>query len=220
MPAIIDITGRVFSRLTVLSSAGQDKNHNSMWNCICTCGTQIVVQGNRLQRNHTRSCGCLLFDKNRDRLTTHGATRNDTSSPTYNTWVNMHQRCSNPNLPKWKNYGGRGITVCERWQDFAYFLADMGEKPEGKTIERVDNDAGYYPGNCVWADNRTQSRNKQDTIFITINGERRPLVAVCEEYGVSYQRAWERHKSGTRPLTPAVFEAMKRKAERKARKRS
>jgi hypothetical protein len=92
----------------------------------------------------------------------------------------------------------------------------MGDRPEGLSIERTDNDAGYSPENCVWADRKTQTRNKRDTLFVTINGERRPLISLCEEYGVNYQSAWARHKRGTRPLTEAVFIIMKQKAERRA----
>lgn len=210
----IDLTARIFVRLTVLSHAGRDKHGNAMWDCVCECGTRTVVQGTRLKNGHTRSCSCLLFDKNRKRLTTHGVTANEASPPTYNTWVNITQRCSNPNVPSWKHYGGRGITVCERWQDFANFLADMGERPEGLSIERIDNDAGYSPENCVWADQKAQTRNKRDTVFVMIDGVRRPLVALCEEYGVNYQAAWARHKRGKTPLTATVFNTMKRKAER------
>lgn len=213
---IKDMTGLVFERLTVLSHAGFDKHRNAMWLCACSCGTRVTAGGHRLRRGHTRSCGCLVADTTRTLRTTHGTTANDASPPTYNTWVNVTQRCTNPKVKCWANYGGRGITICDRWRDFANFLADMGERPDGMSIERVDNDGDYCPENCIWSDRKTQGRNKRDTVYITIRGERLSLRSVCEAYGVSYSPAWWRHTKSETPLTEEVLLTMKRKAEKRS----
>jgi hypothetical protein len=92
--------------------------------------------------------------------TRHGQARDGKRTPTYLSWQNMRQRCNNPNVPRWANYGGRGITVCARWNSFESFLADMGERPEGKTLDRVDNDGNYEPGNCRWATSAEQMGNR------------------------------------------------------------
>lgn len=105
--------------------------------------------------------------------------------PLYGTWINMKQRCFNPSHPLWARYGGRGITVCERWRSsFANFLADMGERPEGMSLDRIDNDAGYSPENCRWATQVAQSRNQHRTRHVTIDGRRYKAVELAEASGV------------------------------------
>jgi hypothetical protein len=118
----------------------------------------------------------------------HGKAR----SRPYNKWMSMLDRCRNPNSPAYKNYGGRGIVVCERWLDFAQFHADMGDPPPGHSLERVDNNRGYDPDNCVWADRRAQGRNKRNNVLITIDGETMPLSAWAERFGIKYTTAHQR----------------------------
>jgi hypothetical protein len=187
MPAFIDLTGRVYGRLTVISCAGQQDRARIKWKCRCSCGSEVSISGTELRCGDTKSCGCLRVETTIKRLTKHGAASSKAKTATYATWQRMIQRCSNPNAGNWKHYGGRGIEVCERWQDFGNFVADMGEKLPGKSIERVDNDAGYSPENCIWADRKTQSRNKQNTRFITLNGASRTIASICEEYGITHQ---------------------------------
>lgn len=116
---------------------------------------------------------------------THGHTTGGFSSA-YHSWASMMQRCTNPKRRSYKHYGGRGITVCLRWRTFENFLADMGDRPDGKTIDRwPDKDGNYEPGNCRWATNSEQARNSSQTVMVEINGETRPLVEWCERRKIS-----------------------------------
>ncbi|MFJ4469497.1 hypothetical protein ACIP2X_18665 [Streptomyces sp. NPDC089424] len=123
--------------------------------CVCDCGAQRSVRF--AEWGVTKSCGCLSRELSAERRRTHGRF----GTTLYTTWARMIQRCTNPDHPRWADYGGRGITVCERWRDFSNFLADMGECPPGLTLDRIDNDGGYEPGNCRWADYSTQNLNRR-----------------------------------------------------------
>lgn len=117
--------------------------------------------------------------------------------PLYQTWQNIRAKCRNPNNPQWKDYGGRGIRVCPEWDnDFSRFAADMGARPEGYTIERLDNDGPYSPGNCVWADRHAQMRNQRKTIFIEIEGRRYCLRDLADQAGRASSTILERAKAG------------------------
>ena len=110
-----------------------------------------------------KSCGCLKRERLAERSTRHGAKPRAGASPTYNSWMNMLRRCTNPDHPRYADWGGRGIDVCDRWREFAAFVADMGEKPHGLTLERRDNDGDYTPDNCFWATPAVQAMNKRST---------------------------------------------------------
>lgn len=150
MPNKLQLKGKRFGLLMVLPEAGRDGQGNVTWLCICDCGKETTVRGNHLISNITKSCGCLIGKKE-----THGLSK----SPEYHCWESIIQRCTNPNNSAFHNYGSRGITVCDRWLDFENFYADMGDRPEGLTIERVANDGDYEPSNCIWATRSTQQRN-------------------------------------------------------------
>jgi len=209
MPAFIDRTGQVFGRLTVLAEARPGRNRQ--WMCQCVCGTIVTVEGGNLQQGTTRSCGCLHRELLVQQLTKHGGAANGKPSPTYQTWKSMQKRCNNPNNPKWRDYGGRGIRICERWNEFANFLADMGEKPAGTSIERVDNDAGYEPGNCIWADIATQSWNKRNTRYVTVCGRKMPIREACDIYGVPHASIWTWRSQKRLTLTEAFFDRLERR---------
>lgn len=150
MSAIKNIADQRFGHLTAVRFVG---GVGGEWECVCVCGQRTFVRGRRLRSGHTTSCGC------RDG---HGHAGRGGESPTYNTWQGMLFRCENPAHRAFSRYGGRGIIVCRRWHDFKNFLADMGERPDGRTLDRINNDGNYEPGNCRWATPAEQAANKSN----------------------------------------------------------
>jgi len=124
----------------------------------------------------------------------HGHAGREGFSPTYHSWASMLVRCTNPNRHTWKHYGGRGIQVCDRWLEFENFLVDMGERPDGTTLDRKDNDGNYEPTNCRWADTTTQARNSKQVVWVEIDGVNKRLVEWCEELGRSINTVRDRVK--------------------------
>lgn len=159
MGKIIDLEGQKFSRLTVVKLAYINKHKTTMWECLCDCGNTTTVRGYCLRNGHTKSCGCLSKETLDALRTTHGRSRNDV---TYTSWLNMNGRCNNPNIPEYQYYGGRGISVEDpRWELFENFLADMGERPDGTSLDRIDVERGYYKENCRWTTRDEQTYNQR-----------------------------------------------------------
>ena len=157
----IKMTGLRFGRLFVIDEAGYDNQKKLLWKCLCDCGETKIISGNSLRRGHTKSCGCLSIERARENLIKRNTTHDMTHSLEYNSWRGMIGRCTNPNNIGYSNYGGRGITVCKRWLKFENFLEDMGRKLEGLTIERKNNELGYFKENCIWANRTIQNRNQR-----------------------------------------------------------
>jgi len=152
--------GQKFGRLLILEKVASLKSsRGTRYLCKCECGTEKIFFSRFLKSGNTKSCGCLMPELAKIRSTKHG--RHNT--PEYKTWHSMLQRCLNPNNEKYEYYGGRGITVKKEWLIFENFFKDMGERPKGKTIDRKENDKGYYKENCRWANSSTQALNKRKT---------------------------------------------------------
>ena len=156
MGTLIDLTGQKFGRLIAIEKTDRRSGKGSIvWKCKCDCGKETFVSSSSLRSGNTQSCGCL----NKELVTTHGM--KNTSE--YRSWQSMKDRCYNPNYNQFKDYGGRGIIVCDRWKDsFENFFSDMGPKPSNKhSIDRIDNDGNYELGNCKWSTAREQVRNRR-----------------------------------------------------------
>jgi len=161
MPNFVDLTGMKFGRWLVIKRGKNGNYKATRWECVCECGNEKLVNGSNLINGKSKSCGCLHSELVGKITLSHGYARKNKKNKTYTTWISMRQRCNNPKSEAYKYYGGRGISICERWNNFENFLKDMGERPENLTLERENNDGNYEPGNCKWATHEMQSRNNR-----------------------------------------------------------
>lgn len=201
--------GTVFPHLTVVAhSERKDSRGFSIDLCVCrcTCGTEVIVEKGYLRKNpgtKCRSCAAKLYRSEQPPALSAVYSRE------YRSWKAMHTRCYDTNHAGYKNYGGRGITVCGRWGSFENFLADMGERPEGMTLERKQNGKGYSPANCVWATDAEQRRNTRTTRLLTVRGETKTMSEWARTLGVKPSTVYLRLRGGwsvedacTTPVAP------------------
>ena len=192
MGKIINMIGQKYAKLTVLSQVGVNKSGEKMYECLCECGNIKVIRGNSIRRGLTTSCGCYRSQYISNKNKSHEQCDN----PTYKSWTAMKSRCLNPNTVAYQNYGGRGIKICDEWMDFNNFLRDMGDKPKGKTLDRIDVNGNYEPSNCRWASVKEQNRNTRQNVMITYNGETLCMKEWAERLSISYPTLQSRIRSG------------------------
>lgn len=187
----IDMTGQQFGSLTV-TSLSHKRNYVAYWECLCDCGTVKVIRGDHLRYGRVITCAgpAHRFLHPEDANTKH---------PLYATWCGMIKRCSVKHSDSYKYYGAKGISVCTRWRTFSNFVHDMGERPKGHTLNRIDNSKNYGPGNCVWSSKYDQANNKSSNIPVTIGDNTFPsLSTAARYYKISYDTIRNRHRKGDR----------------------
>jgi hypothetical protein len=204
----LNLEGQKFGRMLVLSRQGLSSSKNRMWLCRCDCGVEKVVIGKCLVNGETKSCGCLnreVSRRNLDRTKGTGWTRNHRVE--YSTWTDMLARCRNPKRSQFKNYGGRGILVCDRWLNFENFLADMGIRPPGMSIDRIDVNGNYEPANCRWATRKMQMSNRRNNTFIFVDGTKVTISEAADRHGIGratlrnrIARGWPRERWFETPI--------------------
>jgi hypothetical protein len=184
-------TNQRFGRLTVFRRIGlTPSGRNSLWECLCDCGKKTIVRGDHLIAEQVRSCGCW-------RRGATGLKLNRGKFASRAVWKNMLNRCYLPSFTSYSDYGGRGIRVCARWRkSFQNFISDMGEPPEGLTLNRKNNDGDYSPENCEWATVLEQNRNKRNIRKVTIGGITKPFPEWCEINGINRHTAISRIRAG------------------------
>ena len=216
-----EVIGLRFGRLIVLRDVATPGARKRLLECRCDCGEMAVVALSNMTTGHTKSCGCLNVEGTIRRSRTHGFS--DTA--THRVWMSMRDRCGNPKNKRFAGYGGRGIVVCERWQKFENFRADMGERPDGMTLDRFpNNDGNYEPGNCRWATWSEQAQNKRNNLMIEIDGQTKCLAGWSRILGVNagvvqrrISRGWPRDKA---LLEPKKSQRAKRVSFRPRKRRS
>lgn len=185
-----DKTGKVFGFWIVIEFAGRTKHEAQLWKCQCVCGNYKNVLSRSLANGNSKSCGCKRYQLTAEKNTDHGMA----GSRTYKSWHAMMQRCEGKGGHQ--SYPDRGIGLCDEWKKFENFFADMGIRPAGKTLDRIDNTKGYSPGNCQWASAKDQANNKHNTVYVTVNSETLCLSDACEKYGIGVSCARHRLRKG------------------------
>jgi len=182
-----DMNGKTVGLWTVMSR-GTNRRHQAYWLCQCTCGAEREILGSSLRMGDSLSCGC----RNRRAIHNKRARQRE-----YRVWEQMKSRCLNPRHKRYSRYGGRGISICDRWRlSFAAFMTDMGPCPPGRSIDRIDNDGNYAPHNCAWVTPRTQTLNRSIVRWVVVNGRRMCLAEWCREFHVSPKTAYKAMASG------------------------
>lgn len=189
MGTFIDLTGATFGKLLVLGQA-ENRNGRVHWSCQCECGNLALASTKKLRDGRKRSCGCLWLPAVISAKTKHGHSSERRISTELRIWMNMRSRCNAKTNPAYKNYGGRGISVCSRWDEFENFYADMGDRPSSRhSLDRYpDKNGNYEPSNCRWATIAQQARNRRNNIMVSLNGTEMCLADASALSGVPYPR--------------------------------
>ena len=201
MGKLIDLTGKRFGRWFVIERAPDKVNgtrHSVMWSCRCDCGTTKVVSGENLKQGFTKSCGCLSVETAAARQRIHGSS----GTRLYRIWKGMKERCTYKKHVRYSSYGGRGISVCDEWQnDFqAFYDWSMANGyREELSIDRIDPNGNYTPSNCRWVNIEVQANNKRNNHYIEINGERKTLEDWCKQLNLKHQTVSKRLNLGWSP---------------------
>lgn len=207
MPKKIELAGKRFGKIKVLSRKGVEKG-SVIWNCVCDCGKEIEISTSRLNFGNVNSCGCVKRQRAIERNTTHGKS----NTRLYEIWVGMKKRCYNPKCKAYERYGGRGITVCQEWlDDFINFYnwALGNGYSDTLSIDRIDVNGNYEPNNCRWASDKEQGRNQRKTIYFTLFQIEKSLSEWCEYAEVKYMRAYQRMKNGNKPFDEEEIKRIK-----------
>lgn len=209
MPKLKDLTGQRFGRLTVLKRV-ENIGRQTAWLCQCECGSTKIVTGSNLHGGKARSCGCLwneiVPNRNREANLRHG----ESGSKLHKTWTNMRYRCNNPNCKSYKDYGGRGISVCEEWNSYEAFRdwSLQNGFAEGLSIDRIDVNGNYEPSNCRWVSDKVQHNNTRKNNYLTMNGETHTIQEWSEITGIKWttlkariEMGWTVEKALTKEVT-------------------
>lgn len=202
MVQAINLEGKAFGRLSVLSRAQSSQRGKARWHCRCVCGNEVVCPSETLRDGRAQSCGCRQRERASEANRTHGATAFRKRSREYRAWIDVRRRCFDEKHGTFAKYGARGIGMHEGWRDdFGAFLSEIGPAPsERHTVDRIDNAKGYEPGNVRWATQKEQMRNLRKNVYVWLNGERMLLAEACEKEGVNYYVAYARLRRGACPF--------------------
>lgn len=192
----LELTGSRFGKLLVVGKSPIRQNGATEWVCDCDCGGSTTTRGSRLKEGKVKSCGCLVSEKALISANLFSESHGQSNTKTYSSWQNMKNRCRNPTSTNFEDYGGRGIRYCDRWESFENFYADMGPRPPNTTLDRIEVDGNYEPGNCRWANNETQSNNKRATVFYNYRGKEYTLQQLCNMTGCCRSTVTYRLKKG------------------------
>lgn len=194
MPVAQDLTGQRFERLLVIGQVDRQGHRYIRWLCKCDCGSTHATRTYGLTSGRTLSCGCLSRERVKASFTKHGMNR----TQPYGVWCSMKRRCYSPKYKHFDNYGGRGIKMCDAWKNsFQAFFDDMGERPTpGHSIDRIDNDGDYEPGNCRWATKSEQCSNTRANHFVVVGGHKMTLTQAAAAHNKSVMTVYKRLKRG------------------------
>lgn len=192
MTVAIDVCGDRYGRLIALRRTA-NQGRRTVWLFRCDCGNEVALRLELVRGGTTKSCGCLRAEVTRDRSLTHGHHVGRKATRTLKAYQHAKSRCFNANDPKFPHYGGRGITMCQEWvASFEAFLADMGDCPDGRTLDRVDVNGHYEPRNCRWATSAQQARSRTDNVLVVDAGQTMVLKDFAARMDVAYKPLWSR----------------------------